>query len=129
MASQDRAGLAFDDERIPNIAPKTMKERPFMKTYAYLIIVLVGLICFTPPAISQDTIQTLTDAKNNVNIAIIKLGAMIELNNQRILQLNRDASQFDEQMQKLITQQAKLNGQIAKAKQPKVQEPPDNKNP
>ena len=100
-----------------------------MKTYAYLIIVLVGLICFTPPAISQDTIQTLTDAKNNVNIAIIKLGAMIELNNQRILQLNRDASQFDEQMQKLITQQAKLNGQIAKAKQPKVQDPPDNKNP
>ena len=127
MASQNRAGLAFGDERIPNIAPKTMKERPFMKTYAYLIIVLVGLICFTPPAISQD--QTLTDAKNNVNIAIIKLGAMIELNNQRILQLNRDASQFDEQMQKLITQQAKLNGQIAKAKQPKVQDPPDNKNP
>ena len=97
-----------------------------MKTYAYLIIVLVGLICFTPPAISQDTTQALTDAKNNVNIAIIKLGAMIELNNQRILQLNRDASQFDEQMQKLITQQAKLNGQIAKAKQP---EAPDNKNP
>ena len=47
------------------------------RVISYLIVLIILLVGLTLPAMAQDTIQTLTDAKNNVNIAIIKLGAIV----------------------------------------------------
>ena len=96
------------------------------RVICYLIVLIIVLVGLTLPAMAQDT--TLTDSRNNVNVAIIKLGAMVELNNQRILQLNRDAARFDDQMQTLKAQAKAIDDQIARAKAATRPEP-DNKNP
>ena len=60
-----------------------------------LALIIIALFLFSAPAMAQDVDQQIQQA----NIKIIQLGAQRDYNNALILDLNRKALNFDQQIQ------------------------------
>ena len=58
-------------------------------------LIIITVLLFSLPVIAQDTAQQIQQA----NIKIIQLGAQRDYNNALILDLNRKALNFDQQIQ------------------------------